>query len=135
MNTNLAYQEEIWDEMLNGRIVMMSPRPVVNHNRIASNIFRMFDNYLAGKNCTAIADGTDLYLTEKDRLVPDMMIVCDRNKIKYNACMARRICWWKCSRLAPTKTTAAIKKTSTPNAACMNIGWWSLPAALWSNIC
>ena len=38
MNTNLAYQEEIWDEMLNGRIVMMSPRPVVNHNRIASKL-------------------------------------------------------------------------------------------------
>ena len=84
MNDNLARVEYQRNELLNGRLVMMSPRPTYNHNRIASNIFRMFDNYLAGKNCTAIADGTDLYLTEKDRFVPDMMIVCDRNKIKYN---------------------------------------------------
>lgn len=84
MNDNLARTEYQRSELLNGRLVMMSPRPAYNHNRIASNIFKLFDNYLAGKNCTAIADGTDLYLTEKDRLVPDMMIVCDRDKIKYN---------------------------------------------------
>ena len=69
MNDNLARVEYQRNELLNGRLVMMSPRPTYNHNRIASNIFRTFDNYLAGKNCTAIADGTDLYLTEKDRFV------------------------------------------------------------------
>lgn len=29
-----------------------------------------------------IAFGTDLYLSEHDRFIPDMMIVCDRDKIK-----------------------------------------------------
>ena len=82
MNTNLAYQEEIWDEMLNGRIVMMSPRPVVNHNRIASNIYRIFSDYLEGKKCEPFSDGIDLYLSKKDRFIPDGMIVCDPNKIK-----------------------------------------------------
>ncbi len=82
MNTNLAYQEEIWDEMLNGRIVMMSPRPVVNHNRIASNIYRILSDYLEGKKCEPFSDGIDLYLSKKDRFIPDGMIVCDPNKIK-----------------------------------------------------
>ena len=42
----------------------------------------MFETYLKGKPCTAIADGTDLYLTEEDRFVPDVMVVCDRDKIR-----------------------------------------------------
>ena len=82
MNNNLAYQEEIWDEMLNGRIVMMSPRPVVNHNRIASKIYRILSDYLEGKKCEPFSDGIDLYLSKKDRFIPDGMIVCDPNKIK-----------------------------------------------------
>lgn len=60
----------------------MSPRPMFNHNRISFNIAHIFETYLKHEQCTAIADGTDLYLTEKDRFVPDMMVVCDRDKIK-----------------------------------------------------
>lgn len=82
MNSNLAYQEEVREELIGGEVVAMSPRPTFNHNRVASRIFRAFDNYLDGGPCTAIADGTDLYLTEEDRFVPDMMVVCDRDKIR-----------------------------------------------------
>lgn len=82
MSDNLAYQEEIWEELINGEVVAMSPRPVFNHNHIAFNIAVIFQSYLRGKRCTVIPDGTDLYLTEKDRFVPDMMVVCDREKIQ-----------------------------------------------------
>lgn len=82
MNSNLAYQEEAREELIGGEVVAMSPRPTFNHNRVASRIFRAFDNYLDGGPCTAIADGTDLYLTEEDRFIPDMMVVCDRDKIR-----------------------------------------------------
>ena len=81
MNGNLAF-EESWEELLDGRMVDMSPRPAFNHNVVAFNIARLFANHLRGRRCIAIADGTDLYLTEKDRFVPDMMVVCDRDKIK-----------------------------------------------------
>lgn len=84
MNSNLVYQEELWEEMIGGNVVAMSPRPSYNHNRIAFNITKIFDRYLEGKTCTAINDGVDLYLTEKDRFVPDVMVVCDRNKIKWD---------------------------------------------------
>lgn len=82
MENNLAYQDEIREELIGGKIVAMSPRPTFNHNRVAFKIATLFDRYLEGRKCTAIADGTDLYLTEGDRFIPDMMVVCDRNKIQ-----------------------------------------------------
>ena len=84
MADNLAHQEEIRDEMLNGKIVLMSPRPAVNHNRVIGNIFFAFMGYLRGKTCEPFADGTDVYLTEKDRVVPDVMIICKKEIIKRN---------------------------------------------------
>ncbi len=84
MDNNLAHQEEPKEELIGGEVVMMLPRPSVNHNRVAFNIAVLFDNYLKGKRCTPFSDGTDLYLTEGDRFIPDVMIVCDPDKIKAN---------------------------------------------------
>lgn len=84
MNSNLAYQDEPWEELIGGKVVLMSPRPNINHNHISQNIYRIFDDYLDGKPCTPFADGVDLYLTEEDRFIPDGMIVCDPEKIKTN---------------------------------------------------
>lgn len=62
MNANLAYQEEFREELLNGKIVMMSS-PSVNHSTIASNIYYAFHTYLKGKTCRAFGDGVDVCLT------------------------------------------------------------------------
>ena len=83
MNSNLAYrQEEIWEELIDGKAVAMSPRPTTNHYHVSFNIAHIFANYLRGKRCTPFGDGVDLYLTEKDRFIPDGMVVCDPDKIK-----------------------------------------------------
>ena len=82
MDGNLAFQEEFREELTNGKVVAMAPMPSVNHNRVARNIFRLFDEYLDGKRCEAFSDGVEVFLTEKDRFVPDMMIVCDPDKVK-----------------------------------------------------
>lgn len=84
MSDNLAYQEEIREELIGGEIVAMSPSPGFNHSRVAGQIYTIFNQYLKGRKCIAIPDGLDLYLSEKDRFIPDMMVVCDRNKIKEN---------------------------------------------------
>ena len=89
-NTNLAYQEEYGAsleigprlELIDGKFVAMSPRPVIDHLFVASNIYTIFDSYLRGKRCIPFADGADLYLTKKDRFIPDMMVVCDPEKIR-----------------------------------------------------
>ena len=82
MENNLAYQDEIREELIGGKIVAMSPRPMFNHNRIAGNLYVAFANYLRGHTCTPIMDGTDLYLSDENRFIPDMMVVCDRSKIQ-----------------------------------------------------
>lgn len=84
MTGNLAYQEDMWDEILNGKVVLMSPRPLTNHNVVIGNIHAAFLYYLKGKKCRTFTDGVDVYLTPKDRVIPDVMIVCNRDIIKRN---------------------------------------------------
>ncbi|MCL2351068.1 MAG: Uma2 family endonuclease [Firmicutes bacterium] len=61
----------------------MSPRPAVNHNVVAYNIVTVFKIFLKGKTCSAFGE-VDVFLTDKDRVIPDVVVVCDRNKIKTN---------------------------------------------------
>lgn len=81
MNTNLAYSDQPREELLDGKVTLMSPRPTYGHNWVAENISFLFRLYLRGKSCTPLGDGYDVYLSEKDRFVPDFMVVCDREKI------------------------------------------------------
>lgn len=69
-------------ELIDGKVVATSPRPSFNHSRVASNIFRIFDNHLYGKKRTPITDGMDLYLDGNNQFVPGFIIVCDPDKIK-----------------------------------------------------
>lgn len=78
----LAYEEPPVTELIEGKICLMSPRPCVDHNYIVTNISRIFATYLLGKTCRAFSDGVDVYLDEKNHYVPDVMIVCDRSKIR-----------------------------------------------------
>lgn len=60
----------------------MMSSPTVNHSQIASNIYYAFRSYLKGKTCRPFNDGVDVYLTENDRVIPDAMIVCNKNIIR-----------------------------------------------------
>lgn len=82
METNLAYREDLLYEMVGGKLIAMSPPPIINHIQISANIYRIFANYLIGKTCRPFPDGTGLYLSETERYRPDFMVVCDRSKIK-----------------------------------------------------
>lgn len=81
MDSNLAYREEFREELVGGKVLLMSPASS-NHNRIAWDLFAIFHHYLKGKRCEPFGDGEDLYLTEEDRFVPDFMVVCDPDKVK-----------------------------------------------------
>lgn len=86
MTNSLAYQEDFEQkrrrEIIDDKLVMMSPRPVVNHNRVIGNLYNLFSNYLRGRKCEPFSDGVDLFLDEKNQFVPDFMIVCDPKKIQ-----------------------------------------------------
>ena len=81
MSDSLAYQEERRTELIGGKVVMMSPAST-EHTYVADNILNIFKNYLKGKKCVPFGDGLLVRLTEKDKFVPDVMVVCDRDKIK-----------------------------------------------------
>ena len=81
----LSYKEDAWMEKVDGKIVMMSPRPFVKHTIIASNIFAIFHRFLRGKPCVAFGDGVDVHLDEKNTFIPDVMIVCNQGIIHEDA--------------------------------------------------
>ena len=71
-------------ELIGGKVVAMSPRPSIHHTWVAASIYRIFDDYLRGRPCKPFPDGVDLYLTKTEHYIPDMMVVCDPEKIKPN---------------------------------------------------
>ena len=83
---NLAYIDDRAvkekTELIDGKIYMMSPRPRITHALASGNIFREFSLNLRGKKCTAFCDGVDVFLDDKNRFVPDAMIVCNPDIIK-----------------------------------------------------
>lgn len=83
---SLAYDDEISakirTEIIDGKIIMMSPRPRISHNRACTAISRELSSYLKGKQCEAFSDGVDVFLDEKNRFIPDVMIVCNRDIIR-----------------------------------------------------
>ena len=87
MSGNLAYaydgyQEEPWEELINGQLVAMSPPAGFNHNTVRDNLAFLVRRYLWGKPCVPCNDGMAIFLTEKDYFIPDFMVVCDRSKIR-----------------------------------------------------
>ena len=85
VNGNLAYEfdsePEQREELLDGKPVLLAT-PSANHHFVAENIWVLFRDFLRGKTCRAITDGMRVYLTDKDRFIPNVMIVCDRKKIR-----------------------------------------------------
>ena len=86
MNENAtAYQDEnaLITEIIDGKEYLMSPRPAPRHTTVSTNIHHIFKRFLKGKKCMAFLE-VDVHLGEKDTLVPDVLIVCDKDKIKPN---------------------------------------------------
>ena len=81
MSSNLACQDVRREELIGGEIAAMSPA-AVGHTYVADNILNIFKNYLKGKKCLPFGNGILVHLTDKDKFVPDVMVVCDRNKIR-----------------------------------------------------
>jgi Uma2 family endonuclease len=72
--------DEIW-ELLEGVPYQMTP-PSEQHERIATELFRQFANYLLDKPCEVYSAQFGVYLpnTRKKNnfVVPDLMVVCEK---------------------------------------------------------
>ncbi|MDF2722039.1 MAG: hypothetical protein K0Q59_1714 [Paenibacillus sp.] len=69
-------------EIINGKTIMMSPSPNINHSTVIANLTRLFGNYLNGKKCRNFTDGVDVHLDEHNTVIPDSMIICNKDIIK-----------------------------------------------------
>lgn len=83
MNNAATYQDDnaIITEIINGQEVLMSPRPALTHSAVAGNIHAIFRRFLRGKRCKTFIE-PDVFLDENNNFVPDVLIVCDRDKMK-----------------------------------------------------
>ena len=78
------WEEKRRVEKIKGQTVMLAAMPAVNHNRVAGYIYHTFLNYLKKKRCEAFSDGVEIHLDEDNTFVPDAMIVCNKDIIKYD---------------------------------------------------
>ena len=69
-------------EYIDGTAYMMAPSGT-GHNSIGGNLFRIISNYLHKKRCKVFYE-TKVVFDEKNRFIPDLLVVCDRDKIKEN---------------------------------------------------
>ena len=58
-------------------------QPATPHAGIAMNLSAILHNYLKGKRCKVLGE-VDVFFDEENHLIPDLVVVCDRSKIKYN---------------------------------------------------
>lgn len=86
----VGIEEELLCEVLDGKIISMSPSPTPKHQDVVDELTAEFKFYLRGKECMAFSSPIDVCLFAdketkmddiKDWLQPDLMVVCDKNKI------------------------------------------------------
>lgn len=66
------------------RIIMMTPRPNVAHQSVATNLIAQLAPYFRGKSCRIFAE-LEVHLRE-DILVPDLSIICEPEKLTTQRC-------------------------------------------------
>lgn len=69
------------EELIDGKVHLMSPSASPIHGRIIGNVYFVFKSYLKGKTCQVFTDTIDVYLDEhNNKVIPDVSILCDESK-------------------------------------------------------
>ncbi|MDO4336657.1 MAG: Uma2 family endonuclease [Eubacteriales bacterium] len=78
----LRQKEYYKTEKINDTIYNMSPSGGFRHSQVNGNIYFALMKQLKNSICTASVENLDLYLSDDEYVIPDIMLICDRNKIK-----------------------------------------------------
>ena len=70
---------ENW-EIIGGKAYNMAPSPTRKHQKIGSKIHGKFFSFLEEKSCEVFYE-LDVVLSDEDIVKPDILIVCDKNKL------------------------------------------------------
>lgn len=76
-------------ELINGRIINMSPSPSIIHQNISGEIFYTIKDYIKkhGGKCSVFEAPTDVKLNDDTVVIPDIFVACDPTRFdeqKYN---------------------------------------------------
>ena len=77
-------KQELYDDDVYEKIAgqeMMFARPSTSHIIVERNLTYILHKYLKGKRCQLFIE-PDVFLNDENRFIPDLLIVCDKNKIK-----------------------------------------------------
>ena len=69
-------------EVIGGEAYTMTPAPTSRHQQIVTELSRQIGNVLDGKPCRAFVSPIDVKLSRDDLLQPDIIVVCDDQKIR-----------------------------------------------------
>ncbi len=69
-------------EKINGIIYNMSPSGGFTHSQVNGNLYHTIRQQLKESLCAVSIENLDLYVSDDEYVIPDIMIICDRNQIK-----------------------------------------------------
>lgn len=75
--------EERW-EIINGEAYSMTPAPSIRHQEISGYLFSLFAQFFKGRGCKPFYAPTDVVFDEQNIVQPDLLVLCDKNKITEN---------------------------------------------------
>ena len=78
----LLQDDYIKTEKINGVIYNMSPSGGFRHSQINGNIYFALMKQLKNSICAVSVENLDLYLSDDEYVIPDIMLICDRKQIK-----------------------------------------------------
>lgn len=78
----LMEQEPIKTEKIDGVTFNMSPSGGFMHSQINGNIYHAIKRQIKNSVCVVSMENLDLYLSDDEYLIPDIMLICDRQRIK-----------------------------------------------------
>ncbi|TAN70853.1 MAG: Uma2 family endonuclease [Methylobacter sp.] len=103
LNTTYSYADYLtWQfeesvELIKGKIMLMTPAPNVNHQRVSMNMSRSLSNFFKHKKCQVFAAPFDVRLYDRKKSIlanqeihtvvqPDLSIICDLQKLDEQGC-------------------------------------------------
>lgn len=78
----LMEPEPIKTEKVDGVIFNMSPSGGFMHSQINGNIYHAIKRQIKNSVCVVSIENLDLHLSDDEYLIPDIMLICDRQRIK-----------------------------------------------------
>ena len=73
-------EDERW-EIIGGDAYAMTPAPSIKHQMVSRYLISLFAHFFTGRECEPFHAPTDVVFDEQNIVQPDLLVVCDRNKI------------------------------------------------------